>query len=75
MSALTNPYVLKIHELNKEIDRLKVDKSVIEYDLKEYKRYPVPTVCPDLIKEDLQKVINEIQVKEAQIIKVSKFIR
>lgn len=75
MSALTNPYVLKIHELNKEIDRLKVDKSVIEYDLNEYKRYPVSTVCPDLIKEDLQKVINEIQVKEAQIIKVSKFIR
>ena len=75
MSALTNPYVLKIHELNKEIDRLKVDKSVIEYDLNEYKRYPVATVCPDLIKEDLQKVINEIQVKEAQIIKVSKFIR
>lgn len=75
MSALTNPYVLKIHELNKEIDRLKVDKSVIEYDLNEYKRYPVATVCPDLIKEDLQKVINEIQVREAQIIKISKFIR
>lgn len=75
MSALINPYVLKIHELNKEINRLKVDKSVIEYDLNEYKRYPVPTVSLDLIKEDLQKVINEIQVKEAQIIKVSKFIR
>lgn len=75
MSALTNPYVLKIHELNKEIDRLKIDKSVIEYDLNEYKRYPVATVCPDLIKEDLQKVINDIQVKEAQILKVSKFIR
>ena len=65
MNALTNPYVLKIHELNKEIDRLKVDKSVIEYDLNEYKRFPVATVCPDLIKEDLQNVINEIQVKEA----------
>ncbi|MBD3723406.1 MAG: hypothetical protein IE891_01110 [Flavobacteriaceae bacterium] len=75
MSALANPYVLKIHELNKELYRLKIEKSVIEYDLNEYKCCPVPTVCLDLIKQDLQKVINQIKDIEVQILKVSKFIR
>jgi len=75
MTALTNPYVLKIYELNKEIDRLKIDKFFIESDLNEYKRNPVATICIDSIKEDLQKIMNEIQYKETQIIKVSKFIR
>ena len=75
MSASINPYIQRIQEFNKDIEGLKLDRAVLQYELDDYKRYPVETICIDSINEQIQHIdalINQIEIK---IIQVSKLLR
>ena len=74
MSYSINPYQLKINELNKELEGLKLDKSCIIYDLNEYKKYPVPTISLDILENDLKYINLLILETQNKIRTISKFI-
>jgi hypothetical protein len=74
MSYLINPYQVKIIELNKDLEGLKLDKSCIIYDINEYKKYPVPTISLDLLEKDLKNINSLITETEYKIQTISKFI-
>lgn len=75
MSASINPYIQRIQEFNKDIEGLKLDRAVLQYELDDYKRYPVTTICIDSINEQIQHInalINQIEIK---ILNLTKFIK
>lgn len=75
MSYLTNPYQVKIIELNKDLEGLKLDRSVLIYDLNEYLKFPVPTISPDLIREQIKSIDVMIEDINYKIQTISNFIR
>ena len=74
MTYSINPYQLKINELNKELEGLKLDKSCLIYDLNEYKKYPVPTISLDILENDLKYINLLILETQNKIRTISKFI-
>lgn len=71
---VTNPYIQKIIQINKDIDGLKLDRAVLVYDLDELKRMPVPTIpIFDILEkiDTIDKMINDEQLK---ILKITKFL-
>lgn len=75
MSYLTNPYQVKLIELNKDLEGLKLDRSVLIYDLNEYLKYPVPTISPDLIRQQIKNIDVMIEDINYKIQTISNFIR
>lgn len=75
MSYLTNPYQIKIIELNKDLQGLKLDRSILIYELNEFLKYPVPTISPDLIREQIKSIDVMIEDINYKIQTISNFIR
>lgn len=74
MSYLTNPYQLKIIELNKDLEGLKLDRSCLIYDLNEFLKQPVPTISLDLIREQIKTIDTMIEDINYKIQTISNFI-
>jgi len=75
MTYSTNPYQVKIIELNKDLEGLKLDRSVLIYDLNEFLKHPVPTICPDLIREQIKNIDVMIDDIKHKILTISNYIR
>lgn len=75
MSYSTNPYQVKIIELNKDLEGLKLDRSVLIYDLNEFLKHPVPTISPDLIREQIKHIDVMIDDIKHKILTISNYIR
>lgn len=75
MSYSINPYQLKINELNKELEGLKLDKLCLIYDINEYQKFPVPTISLDILNNDLKHINLLILETQNKIRTISKFIR
>lgn len=74
MNYSINPYQLKINELNKDLEGLKLDKSVLLYDLVEYSKQPVPKVNITLIFEEIMIINGMIKDINYKIKIISQFI-
>jgi hypothetical protein len=74
MNSLTNPYILKIIDLNKNIDLARLDKSVLEYDLREYNHNPLETIPIHEIRNSIDLLHFRIIGLQNQILKISQFI-
>jgi hypothetical protein len=74
MNSSTNPYILKIIDLNKNIDLARLDKSVLEYDLREYNHNPIETIPIHEIKNSIDLLHFRIIGLQNQILKISQFI-
>jgi hypothetical protein len=75
MSSLVNPYQIKIIELNKELTRVKFNRSILVYDLNEILKYPVPTISPDLLLQDIKIQDTIIEDLEYKIKTISNYIK
>jgi hypothetical protein len=74
MNYSINPYQLKINELNKDLEGLKLDRSVLIYDLNEVSQQPVPRINPTLILEQIFAINDMIFDINYKIHIISKFI-
>jgi hypothetical protein len=74
MNYSINPYQLKINELNKDLEGLKLDKSVLLYDLIEYSKYPVPKINLISIAEEIMIINGMIKDINYKIRTISQFI-
>jgi hypothetical protein len=74
MNSSTNPYILKIIDLNKNIDLARLDKSVLEYDLREYNHNPLETIPIHEIRNSIDLLHFRIIGLQNEILKISQFI-
>jgi hypothetical protein len=74
MSSSVNPYQIKIIELNKELTQIKLNRSILVYDLNEILKYPVPTISPDLLLQDIKIQDTIIEDLEYKIKIISSYI-
>lgn len=74
MNSLTNPYILKIIELNKELSQKQQRVFSLRNHLNDYKKSPVTTVPIGILSDEIFMLEDNCIQIERNILKISKFI-